>query len=502
LLSSGQPLQGQREQGVKIEGAAAACVNCHRRSGLGMNEGRITIPPITGKYLFHPGERPMPEEGMRAGSQPSLRRERYTDETLARAIREGIDADGRPLSFLMPRFELGDGDMAALVAYLKTLSGTRVPGVGLEFLEFATIFTPDADPATRQGTIDVLTHFFSNKNDFERLHDPPLIAQRRIHFRVTRKWRLHVWDLKGAPETWESQLQEWLRKEPVFAVISGAGGHNWAPIHRFCQSEALPCLFPNVELPVVAEKDFYSVYFSRGVLLEADLIAHKINEAAASAGRVVQVYRKGDIGEQALAQATKASSGGRSWTESVMAAQGRSGDVKAALAGIHAGERVVLWLRADDLRALPDIPPAGVEQIFVSGIMGGLERAPLPSAWRSIALMAYPFELPQRRAVLLNYPLGWFRIQQIPVVDEHAQVNTYIACQIMAEALGHAYGEFVRDYVLEQIENSVSFRLINGYYTRLGLAPGQRFASKGGYLVHFAESSGSRLTAEHDWLVP
>jgi hypothetical protein len=88
------------------------------------------------------------------------------------------------------------------------------------------------------------------------------------------------------------------------------------------------------------------------------------------------------------------------------------------------------------------------------------------------------------------------------VVDERAQVDTYIACQVLGEAIGHAYGEFVRDYVLEQVENSVSFRLINGYYPRLGLAPGQRFASKGGYIVRFAGANGVGIVAEGDWQVP
>jgi hypothetical protein len=504
-LASGKPLKGVREHGLKMEGAAAACVNCHRRSGLGTNEGRITIPPITGKYLFHPGERSMPEDAMPAGSQPSLRHERYTEETLARAIRQGIDADGRPLSFLMPRFALGDADMAALISYLKSLSSGRVPGVGDQYLEFATIFPPDADPATRQGTIDVLSHFFSNKNDFERLHDPPLVAKRRIHYRVTRKWRLHVWDLKGGPETWDQQLQQHLRQEPVFAAISGGGGREWGPVHRFCEREQLPCLFPNVELPVVDEKDFYSVYYNRGVLLEADLIAHKFSDPAATAGRVVQIYRRGDIGEQAaqaLAQSASAKSAGRSWAESPIAEQGKEADVKAALALIRPGDVVVLWLRSEDLRALPDAPPTGVTRVMVSGLMGGLEHAPLPSAWRSVALMAYPFELPEKRAVLLNYPLGWFRIQKIPVVDERAQVDAYIACQIMSEAIGHAYGEFVRDYVLEQVENSVSFRLINGYYTKLGLAPGQRFASKGGYMVRLTDSPRPAVVAQTSWIAP
>jgi hypothetical protein len=64
-------------------------------------------------------------------------------------------------------------------------------------------------------------------------------------------------------------------------------------------------------LPVVAEEDFYPVYLSKGVLLEAQLIAHALREAGApTAHRVVQLYRAGDVGEQAapsLAAALKGS---------------------------------------------------------------------------------------------------------------------------------------------------------------------------------------------------
>jgi hypothetical protein len=45
-------------------------------------------------------------------------------------------------------------------------------------------------------------------------------------------------------------------------------------------------------------------------------------------------------------------------------------------------------------------------------------------------------------------------------------------------------------------------RIITGYYPRLTLAPGQRFASKGGYMVHFAEPTGAKLMADGDWIVP
>ncbi|XHO06943.1 hypothetical protein ACEQUB_p00189 (plasmid) [Ralstonia syzygii] len=54
ILPSGAPLVATRDGGMRMEGAAGACVNCHRRSGLGAKSGLASIPPVTGRYLFHP----------------------------------------------------------------------------------------------------------------------------------------------------------------------------------------------------------------------------------------------------------------------------------------------------------------------------------------------------------------------------------------------------------------------------------------------------------------
>ena len=75
-------------------------------------------------------------------------------------------------------------------------------------------------------------------------------------------------------------MRERLAREPVFAVISGLAGAEWGPVHDFCEAQKLPCLFPNVDAPVSREGDFYSLYFSHGVLLEAGLIAGELQMAA------------------------------------------------------------------------------------------------------------------------------------------------------------------------------------------------------------------------------
>jgi len=39
-------------------------------------------------------------------------------------------------------------------------------------------------------------------------------------------------------------------------------------------------------------------------------------------------------------------------------------------------------------------------------------------------------------------------------------------------------------------------------YPRMGLGSGQHFASKGGYIVRFAEAGSDRLIGESEWIVP
>jgi hypothetical protein len=504
VLASGEPVEADREPGMHVTGATAACINCHRRSGLGMKEGRTSIPPVAGIYLFHPRAGTIDDldlpfvEGMRADRDP------YTDETLARAIRNGIAADGKPLSYLMPHYGLNDEEMAELIAYLKDLSPRAVPGVTSSLLHFATIITPDADPVTRKGVLDVLEKFFADKNHYVRAEAPRLRSSHRMMFKVYRPWQLHVWELSGSPDTWESQLNARLAAEPVFAVISGVGGPNWAPVHHFCESQSLPCLFPNVDAPVVSESDFDNLYLSKGVLLEAQLIARQIKELHGNAGirRVIQIYRAADVGKQAAADLAASLTGeGLPIVERSLGRHTGNKDLLAALRRVGAGDALVLWLRPEDIAALGS-PPGKLSVALMSGRMGGLERSPLPGSWRSITRMAYPFDLPEQRRVRVDYPLGWFAISKIPVVAPRAQTDTWLACGIVSDAINHMADTFVRAYLVERIEEMLEHRIVTGYYPRLTLAPNQRFASKGGYIVRFADPGSSRITAITDWIAP
>jgi cytochrome c553 len=508
VTASGTPITASRNGGPRLEGMAVACVNCHQRSGFGVTEGRSSVPPVTGRYLFRQAkddkDRGLPfVEGMRSDREP------YTDATLARAIREGVDAQGKPMSYLMPNYQLGDADMAALIAYLKGVDKRRVPGVTDTTIHFATIITPDADPVKRRGMLDVMNKFFADRNERQMIPTPALQSSARTAysksmFMVHRQWQLHVWELTGPAATWQQQLEKHLAREPVFAVLSGLGGRNWAPVHAFCEDAGVPCLFPNVEVPVDRESDFYSTYLSKGLLLEAELMASAMAGpgSAPVPKKVLQVYRADDSGEAgAAALARMLERSGIAVAGHVLAAGPPGTGLAEALRGASSEDALVLWLRPDDLAALgSSIDAPGT--VWVSGLMGGLEQAPLPKEWRGRTHLTYPFDLPERRRVRTDFALGWFRIRQIPVVAEQVQADTYLACGLVSETVQHMVGNFVRDYLVERVQYTLEHRIMTGYYPRLSLGAGQRFASKGGYLVRFADPTGRRLIADRPWLVP
>jgi len=405
---------------------------------------------------------------------------------------------------------LDDADMAALTAYLKTLDVARITGVTDTLLHFATIITPDADPIQRRGMLDVLDNYFADKNRIPLKPSPQMRTSGKTMYSksmyiANRHWQLHVWDLTGPAAGWKAQLEDHLKNEPVMAVVSGLGGSNWAPVHEFCERQQIPCLFPNVEVPINATGDFYSLYLSKGVLLEAELIAKSLRESSAGAlpvKTVAQIYRVGDNG-QAAAQALAAALHiqGIVVRNHALAATARSRDAADALRGAPSADALVLWLRPADVAALGEAPPAPAI-VFMSGLMGGLEDAPLPPSWRNRVRLTYPFDLPERRIVRLDYALGWFRIRHIPVVARRVQADTYLACGLLSETLNDMADAMEPNYLVERMQGVLEHRILTGYYPRLTLATGQSFASKGGYLVKFVQPTGTQLAPEGDWTIP
>jgi hypothetical protein len=182
--------------------------------------------------------------------------------------------------------------------HLEELSSAAAPGVTDREIHFSTIVTPGVSSDRRSAMLDVLQGFFRDKNGGTRKETRRREVGSEQMYRAFRTWVLHVWELEGAPETWDTQLQAYYRQQPVFAVIGGIGGGSWQPVHAFCKAFEVPCVFPDVDYPDVTGTGYYPLYFSRGVTLEAEVLAKHLLETDPSGktGTVVQVYRDNALG--------------------------------------------------------------------------------------------------------------------------------------------------------------------------------------------------------------
>jgi hypothetical protein len=472
LASSGVPIKALSAGGSTLLGAQAACTTCHRRSGMGSNEGGVAVSPVTGPILYSRPHRSWPQRPGREGPEiKPLRqdsREAYDDARLARALSMGIDASGRPLSPLMPRYELSPADMDALIAYLRQLSAGAPAGLHDRTLHLATVVTPDADPARARIVTETL-------NAWARSGALGGIAI-----------DLQVWRLQGEPSGWTQQLRAFNASQPVYAVISGAGRARWDPVRDFCEKEAVPCLFPIVDLAPDESRDFYTVYLSRGVPLEARILARHFEDMEPRPSRVVQLFddEAGAHSARMLAEqfGDRVTMVSRRWNPEALA---------SLIDDLQPSDAVVGWLNPMHLGALARFRPRGLgaRMVVYSGQLAPPEKTELPLAWRQEARWISAHSDPQR--VRGNGVLGlvpWMERLKLPLVpeDEALLSEVYAATYFFGDALARMHGHWSREYLLETLESAHYTRAAGAAYYSLSLAPGQREAAKAGHLLGFA----------------
>jgi len=512
ITASGEPLSAVVQSDVPLPGTLIACGDCHQRSGLGSSEGSTLTPGVTGALLFQP--RTIQRKQMYAsrmegpGTRPA-----YTDESLVRAIRQGMDPAGRTLDDLMPRYALSDEDMGHLTDYLKSLSSGPSPGVTQEVIHFATVVTEGVPPEKRNAMLAVLEAFFRDKNAGTR-HEKRRVERspwyKEWKYLAYRQWVLHLWDLTGSVETWSAQLEQYYDEQPVFALLSGLGTGEWRPVHEFCERFEVPCLLPQTDLPVISGTDFYSVYFSEGISLEAKVLAKYLVESIglAAGAPIVQVYRddaKGAVAARAFRQALPSDRAAVVRDRALEASEQLTNELWTELAQGAVRPLLVLWLDDVDLGQLGALAdkPASIAGIYLSSSLVPGQRGSVPAGLWDKTFFVYPFALPEDAARKLARVKPWLRAKKIEMTDERVQMNAYFAVRVAGDALMHCVGNLYRDYFVEKIEHRVTTGMVTpSVYPYVSLGPGQRFLSKGSYIAKPAAQSRAGLSAASGWIVP
>ena len=486
IRPSGEPLTATVTGDVPFLGTQFSCQSCHGRSGMGATEGANIVPAITGPFLFAPSAQP--------------KRPAYDPESLSRALREGLDPTGRSLKPLMPRYHISDDEARSLAAYLAGLSPGPAPGVDDKVIRLATVVTDEVSAEVRDDVLAVLRTYVGEKNRQTRREserpDRGTTPASRLPT-LFREWALDVWTLTGPSEGWREQLEERYRSEPVFALLSGLSASSWGPIGRFCESHEIPCLFPGTDLPDAQEADFYTLHFSRGLELEADLIANHV--AAQPVRNVIQVFCGATPARAAAALRSTLTQKGVTTEDLEFAC-----DEPLPVAGLASRmadvprSAAVLWLRHEQLAGLErHLPPGRI--YFSSTLLDRDLDGPLLSAPGPV-FVAHPYRLPGESDPGLMRFTVWARTRGIELRHPRLQAEAFFACLAANDALTHIERYFVRDYVLDMLDHAQGMALYLPIHPRATLGPGQRFLTKGGYMLPVVD--GQLDTKDAAWILP
>ncbi|HEX9011683.1 MAG TPA: ABC transporter substrate-binding protein [Holophagaceae bacterium] len=509
ILPSGEPLQGVVKGDVPVSGAAFTCRNCHLRSGMGSYEGGVSTPPITAAKLFQRQFWQFPNlteaERIEAGvAQSKLRRPAYTDESLADAIRTGVDPQGRTLNDVMPRYDLSPADMAILVAYLRTLSAEYSPGATATTIRFATVVTEDVTPAELEAMRVPLDNFIASHNRLPQGFGNRMYrsASGRDMSLSHRQISLSLWRLTGPPAGWGTQLEGHLRREPVFALLGGLSHGDWAPIHAFCERHGLPCLFPLTDLPVVSEKDWYTLYFSKGLQQEGEAAARFLagRPEGADPERIVQA-----VADSPRARAA-ATGFDIAWREAgkapVRTVRLPAGGLQGAALREWAAKgsvAVVLWDGPGAYPALEALAGGGMPTVILASGLLGTELERLPEVARAGTFVTYPFRAPAEEPKFARYANSL--LSGLTALDNSERIYTrmYSLVEVLKQALMDMDRSYYRDAFLDALGMQKDRVLPD--YERLSFGPGQRYAAKGCYVMQLTPGPQPVLVKRSDWVI-
>ena len=518
ILPSGRPMFTSVTGGIAAPGTTFACASCHLRSGLGALDENVYSPPVNGKKLFSP--RYAIYNGIEQIKAPPLR-PAYTDETLKEVLVSGKDPTGRVLNDIMPRYILEDKDANVLIQYLKSLSSQFSPGVTDTSLRFATVVTDDVSPEERDAMIGPLESYCNLLDRQIKYFKNPRYARSQKMVEIMlgskelarRNILLSIWTLKGPSETWRAQLEEYNRKEPVFALLGGIAKGSWKPIHQFCEDYRIPCLFPNTDFPVISETDWYTLYLSKGYYQEGEGAARYLNSrnTLVNGKAIVEIVRDSDEG-RALSAGFQ-----QTWRDlgqqapvTITLPPGKILD-KNLLSEVLSAQKPAVLIIWDNINALPALESiAGdkrkPELIFVSARYLGNNIWTIKEQIRDITYVTYPFSFSPYvpKAVMggtktSSDPRITLRQADMPLKNNSQKISqlTDALTRQLPYWLAAMKGNYYRDYLLDVIGTMMPKEY--PLYGQISFGPLQRFAAAGCYIVQLSPGDKPELIKKSNW---
>jgi hypothetical protein len=287
-------------------------------------------------------------------------------------------------------------------------------------------------------------------------------------------------------------------------------------IHQFCEDNGIPSLFPNTDLPVVSDTDWYTLYLSKGFYQEGEGAARYLNdnEDYLKGRPVVQIVR-------ASREAEALSAGfqqtwhdlGRQAPVTVPLPPGKALDYDF-LQRVLVKEKPAVLVIWDDATALPVLEllsriQVRPEMMFLSARYLGESVWSLQESMRDITYLTYPFAFSpyvakpsMGKPKILDDLQKTLRRTAIPLKVEAEKIAalTNRLTEMLTIILMDLNGNYYRDNFLD-VAGMIADQQYP-LYGRISFGVGQRYAAKGCFIVQLSHGENSELVKKSGWITP
>jgi hypothetical protein len=268
-------------------------------------------------------------------------------------------------------------------------------------------------------------------------------------------------------------------------------------------------------LPVISETGWYTLYPSKGFYQEGEAAARYLhaNNAKSRGLPVVQIVRDSPEG-RALAAGFKETwldSGHRvPITVTLRAGQVITRDLIRQITAKNKPSAVMVWDGAGVVPVLKSFAAASSRpiQVFVSARYLGKSLWTLPEQIRAFTYITYPYTFSSKvaytsmgSAIVQEDRKGTLNQTDVIIsnyTQEIARLENTLT-QLLTMALMDMRGNYYRDNFFDVI--GMVADQPSAVFGRLSFGPGQRYASKGCYVVQLSKGPRPELVKKSDWVI-
>lgn len=481
---SDQPIKAEvGDASMETDGTTLPCSSCHGYNGQGRSEGGINPSNIRWEHLTRPYDITHPDGRKHSG---------YSEETVKRAIMEGIDPAGNRLATAMPRYKMSKGDMADLVSYIKRLGKDFDPGLTETSIKIGAIL-PEIGPLAEMGRDikAVITGYFEDINAHGGIYS------RRLQVRFAESADIKTETMANAGRL--------IIDEEVFSIVGPFAGGVDKEMAELMQRERVPVLgssslFSQASLSL----NRYIFYLFSGLKDQIRVLAKFASQRLKIQDpRIAIVYPEAEIFiEVAGAIEEQGKRYGWNLVAKVSYPLGRF-EVERLIRRLYqegadtifffgsGGEGVSMMKEAERIEWAPNF--------FLSGPLTGKEILDAPLSFKHKIFLAYPTLPPGQASEGAMEYRSFLKRHNLSERHPAVQLSAYCAVKILVEGLKLVGKDLSREKLVTALEGFYNFD--TGLTPLITYGPNRRIGALGAYIVGI-DPERKEFISVSGWLTP